>query len=272
MVTSISTGNVFAPTFSGLSAAGICPSGVLSQYIEDGSLFNCNPLGGIGCGLGYGLNPAMNNAYYGMMIQNSDNATTLQFVNNGNYHSLSSFGEILQKNMPDLSAALRSGEYGKAGKIYDEVYQAISKNYGRELGVHEDRVNFDQSIKATINKAYQQINGTTIALDSRANDEGYLENGFLQGLTLGNHHRNCSEEIEAYMTGNRIEGYSGKKFTKTIGKVAGTAVNIGGFAAAGFALTGCNPIGAAIGAGVGVVANAIGWLFSNNQPSQVTEA
>ena len=278
MVTGISG---IYPNFAGLATSGLNPTGCLSQYMEDGSLFGgigfTNPGFGLGFGAGIGMTPAANNAYYNMMIQNSDNSATLAFVNRGNQHSLESYGEILMKNMPELATALRNGEYGKAGKIYDGVYQAISKNYGREITTHEDRLNMDQSIKATITKAYQQINGSTIAMDAAADNEGYLENGFMQGLTMGNHHRNCSEEIESYMTGNRIEGYSGKKFTKTLGKAAGTAVNIGGFAAAGAGIGAlCGGAlavpGAIIGAGVGLVANVISWLTSNNQPTQVTEA
>ena len=273
MVTGISGYN---PMFVGLATGQIGLPGTISQYMEDGSLFNGYnyTMPGIGCG--YMMNPASNNAFYGMMVQNSDNSATLAFVNRGNQHSLDSYSEILMKNMPELATALRNGEYGRAGKIYDEVYQAITKNYGREITTHEDRLNLDQSIKATITRAYQQINGTTIALDASANGEGYVENGFMQGLTMGNHHRNSSEEIEAYMTGNRIEGYTGKKFAKAVGRLAGTATNIAGFAAAGAAvgtLCGCLTIpGALVGAGVGLVANAISWLTSNNQPSQVTEA
>ena len=264
---------------------GIIPSGSASSYM-DSSVFSSPAMGGFspfgGCVPFTGGGMAMGQNYYDAMIYNSDRMTDLQFVNNGNQHSLASYGEILQKNMPELAEALRTGEYGKAGKIYDEVYEAISKNYGREIMTHQDRLNMDQSIKATITRAYQQINGTTIGLDSRANDEGYFENGFLQGLTLDNHHRNSSEEIEAYMTGQRIEGYSGKSLTKSIGKALGRATNIGGFAAAGAAIGAvCGGgvlswatagVGAAIGAGVGVIANIGSWLFSNNQPTQITEA
>lgn len=274
MVTAVSTGSLFNPTFSGLSI-GMSPSGSLSQYIENGSLFTGVGMG-VNAGAGYGVYGMSNPAYFNNMVMASDMGASLAFVNRGNQHALASYSEILMKNMPELANALRSGEYGKAGKIYDEVYNAISLNYGREIKTHQDRLNLDQSIKATISKAYQQINGTSIGMDSAANNEGYFENGFLQGLTLGNHHRNCSEEIESYMTGTRIEGYTGKQAVKTTGRAIGSAVNISGFAAAGAAIgTVCGGMtvpGAVIGAAVGTVLNLGSWLFSGNQPSEVTKA
>lgn len=275
MVTAVSTGSLFNPNFSGLSI-GMSPSGSLSQYIENGSLFS---------GVGSGINPGTavggsystaDPNYFNKRVMSSDLSTSYAFVNRSNQHSLASYGEIMTKNMAELASSLRTGEYGKAGKIYDELYKAISLNYGREIKTHQDRLNFDQSVKATINQTYQRINGTSIAVDASANDEGYLENGFLQGLTMGNHHKNCSEEIEAYMTGARIEGYNGKQVVKNVGRVAGTAANIGCFAAAGAAIgtvcCGMTIPGAVIGAAVGVAANVCGWLFSENQPTRVTEA
>lgn len=248
----------------GLGTVGCVPSGCMSQYM-DGSIFNTGYMyPGVGC---FGLDPAQNNAYYEMAIQNSDNMTSLQFVNNGNQHALASFGEIMQKNLPEVAQALRNGEYGKAARLYDEVYEAVSKNYGREITTHQDRLNMDQSIKATISRAYQQINGTTIGLDARQSEEGYFSNGFMQGLTLGNHHKATSEEIEAYMTGTTVEGYGSKKVAKTLGKITGTAISAGAAAGIGFALGG--PVGAAIGGGIALLAN----LFSgDNTSSKVTEA
>ena len=115
------------------SLYGIMPSCSASQYMDaNGSVFTSPVMGGfmpMG-GMGYGI--GMGQGFYNSMIANSDNMTNLQFVYNGNQHSLASYGEILQKNMPELAAALKTGEYGKAGKIYDEVYDAIAKNYGRE--------------------------------------------------------------------------------------------------------------------------------------------
>ena len=275
MVTAVTTGSLFNPTFSGLSI-GMSPSGSLSQYIEDGSLFsgmgmNINP------GMGYGVAPMGGAGYFDMMVQRSDMGAALGFITRSNQHVLASYGEIMMKNMPELADALRRGEYGRAGKIYDELYRAISQNYGREIKNNQDRVNFDQSIKATLSQAYQQINGTTIAMDAAASKESYFENGFMQGLTIGNHHRNCSEEIEAYMTGTRIEGYGGKKAVKSIGRLFGSAINVGGFAAAGAAIGACfGGIGAVPGAIAGTIVGAVlnlgSWIFSGNQPSEVKKA
>ena len=275
MVTAVSTGSLFNPTFSGLSI-GMSPSGSLSQYIEDGSLFNGIGMG-VNTGMGYGAFPMGGAGYFDMMVQSSDMGATMGFVTRSNQHVLASYGEIMMKNMPELADALRRGEYGRAGKIYDEIYRAISQNYGREIRNHEDRVNYDQSIKATLAQVYQQINGTTIAMDASANKESYFENGFMQGLTVGNHHRNCSEEIEAYMTGTRIEGYGAKKAVKAFGRAVGSTVNIAGFAAAGAGIGACfGGIGAVPGAIVGGIVGAVAtlgsWLFSNNQPSKVTKA
>lgn len=249
----------------GLGTVGIVPSGCMSQYMDSGSVFNAGYMyPGMGC---FGLNPAQSDAYFNAMVHNSDNMTSLQFVNNGNQHALNSYGEIMQKNLPEVAEALRNGEYGKAARLYDEVYEAVSKNYGREITTHQDRLNMDQSIKATISRAYQQINGTTIGLDARQSDEGYFSNGFMQGITLGNHHKATSEEIEAYMTGNTVEGYGSKKAAKTLGKLTGTAISAGAAAGVGFLVAG--PIGAAVGGGVALLAT----LFSgDNTSSKVTEA
>ena len=217
----------------GLGTVGIVPSGCMSQYMDSGSVFNAGYMyPGMGC---FGLNPAQSDAYFNAMVHNSDNMTSLQFVNNGNQHALNSYGEIMQKNLPEVAEALRNGEYGKAARLYDEVYEAVSKNYGREITTHQDRLNMDQSIKATISRAYQQINGTTIGLDARQSDEGYFSNGFMQGITLG--------------------------------KLTGTAISAGAAAGVGFLVAG--PIGAAVGGGVALLAT----LFSgDNTSSKVTEA
>ena len=242
--------------------------GSLSQYMEDGSVFTSPMMyPGMGCYPGVGCNPAATGMYYDNMIYNSDRMTDLTFVNNGNQHALQSYGEIMQKNLPEVAEALRNGEYGKAARLYDEVFEAVSKNYGREITNHQDRLNFEQSVKATISRAYQAINGTTIGADARQSDEGYFENGFMQGLTLGNHHKATSEEIEAYMTGNRVEGYTGKKTAKTIGKLTGGAISIGGAMGVGYMIG--NIPGAIIGGGIALLAS----LFSgNNTASEVTEA
>lgn len=246
-------------------------NGSLSQYMESGSLFSGIGMG-MGCYPGGFMNPAVTNAYYDNMINNSDRWADYTFVNNGNQHALQSYGEIMQKNLPEVAEALRNGEYGKAARLYDEVVDAVCKQYGREISNHEDRLNFEQSVKATVARAYQQINGTTIGMDARQSDEGYFENGFMQGLTLGNHHKASSEEIEAYMTGNKVEGYGSKKILKNVAKVAGTAVSVGGAAGVGALIgsfVGGPVLGAVIGGGIALLTS----LFSgNNDATEVTEA
>ena len=137
---------------------GTINSGCLSQYLDSGSVFNGVQLPpmGIGMGVGVGMNPVANNSYFDTMIQNSDNMTTLNFVNRGNQQSLNSYGEIMQKNLTEMATAIREGQMGKASKLYDEIYEAIGRNYGREVNNHSDRVNYDQSIRATISRLYQQ--------------------------------------------------------------------------------------------------------------------
>jgi hypothetical protein len=186
----------------------------------------------------------------------------------------------MQKNLQEMAAAIREGEFGKASTIYNEIYTAISKNYGEELTTQSQRLEADQSIKATITKLYQQVNGYPLVNDIEESGEGFFENGFMQGFTLGNHHKNSAEETVSYMTGVGIENYSGKKFAKNFGKVVGGVVGVGGIGAAG-ALVGAGvavvagvaaaPLaiaGAAI-AGVGALAT---WLFSDNKAEKVTEA
>lgn len=259
MTVSVTTGNLLNPSAQGLSY-GMFPAGSMSQYLDaysvfsNNSSFGMNPMFGMGTGIGMGYGvgnaSAWNNAYYGLAIQNSDNSATLTFVNRGNNQSLNSYGEIMQKELTELATALRTGQMGKASRIYDSIYSAIGQNYGRELGVHADRVNFDKSVKATITNLYQQVNGYPLANDINDNGEGYFANGFLQGLTLGNHHKNSAEETESYMTGTEIEGYGSKKFAKNVGRVIGGGISVG--AAAG--------IGAAIGAnffGIGAVPGAV---------------
>ncbi len=257
----------------GQAGLGGFANGSISQYMEDGSIFG-TPYTGMGFYPGGIINPAANDQYHDMMVHGSDNMTDVQFVNRGNQHALNSYGEIMQKNLPEVAEALRNGEYGKAARLYDEVFEAVSRNYGREITNHQDRLNFEQSIKATISRAYQAINGTTIGMDARQSDEGYLENGFMQGLTLGNHHKATSEEIEAYMTGVKVEGYSSKKFLKGVGKVAGTTLSVGGAAAAGAAIGSIVPgIGTVTGAIIGGGIALLGSLFSNgNDATEVTEA
>ena len=260
--------------------SGVIPFGSMSQYLDDGSIFGVTGgytgMTGMGYGYGFGLNPELNNAYYNMMIQNSDNMSNVAFVNRGNQQSLNSYGEIMQKNLPEVAEALRNGDYGTAARLYDEVYEAVGKNYGREITNHSDRLNMDQSIKATISRAYQQINGTTISSDARVSDEGYFMNGFMQGLTMNNHHKSSSEEIESYMTGKSVEGYGSKKFVKGTGKTVGIAANISGWAAVGAAIGSFTPLtaagGAAIGAGIGALVQLGTALFGKNEPTKVTEA
>lgn len=261
-------------------AAGVpfvgAPYGCASQYMESASIFNSNPMAFMGYGYGCGMG-VTNPDYYNAMGNASDNMTSLSFKFRSNQHVLGSYNEIMQKNMTELAAALRSGQMGKASKIYDEVYQAISQNYGQEITTQADRVAFDQSIKATISTVYQQVNGYPLTNDINENGEGYFENGFMQGLTFGNHHRNSAEETESYMTGTAIEGYSAKSFSKSVGKLAGYTTSIGGCALAGAAIGSFVPgvgtaIGAAVGAGIGAVITLGNWIFSGNEPTKVTEA
>lgn len=279
MATQVITGNLLNPSAQGLTN-GMYPAGSLSQYLESNSVFDGSqtPVNmglGMGMGIGYGANPsamiANNNAYYDMMGVNSDNMTSLAFKQRSNSHALDSYNEIMQKNLVEMASAIREGEFGKASAIYNEIYSAIGRNYGEELQTHEQRLQADQSIKATITRLYQQINGYPLANDIEESGEGYFENGFMQGLTLGNHHKNSAEETESYMTGTGIENYSGKKFRKGIGKLIGGAVSLSGAAAIGAGigtLFGGPIIGAVVGGTI-----ALGtWLFSSNSPEKVTEA
>ena len=251
---------------SGLGFGNYIPSGSMSTYMEDGSIFGAMPYA-------YG---AYNTNFYNNMSAASDNMTSFAFKNRSNQHVLGSFNEIAQKNLSEMATALREGEGAKAAMLYDEVYEAVSKNYGEEITTQEQRVAYDQSIKATISNLYQQINGSPLAVDIEGNGEGYFENGFMQGLTLGNHTSNSAEELESYMLGTGIENYKGKQVAKTIGKVVGTAVPVGTLAGIGYlALSGTavgGPLGAAIGAGVGLIAYGVSSLFNGSKPVKVTEA
>lgn len=283
MTASIVTGNLLNPSAQGLRY-GMFPAGTMSQYLDaysvfSNSAFGASPMYGMGMGGygygGYGMGnaSAMNNAYYGLAIQNSDNMATLNFVNRGNAQSLNSYGEIMQKELTELATALRTGQMGKASRIYDSLYSAIGQNYGRELGVHADRVNYDKSIKATITNLYQQVNGYPLANDINENGEGYFTNGFLQGLTLGNHHKNSAEETESYMTGTEIEGYGSKKFAKNAGRIIGGGISIGAAAGIGAAI-GANffGIGAVPGALIGGGIALLTSIFNGNTTTKITEA
>lgn len=239
------------------------PTGPISTYMENSSIFNNTipMVGGYGC-----FNP---NFYNNMGIA-SDNMTSLAFKQRSNQHVLGSYNEIMQKNMSEMATALKEGETAKAAMLYDEVYEAISKNYGEEITTQEQRVAFDQSIKATIARSYQQINGSPLMNDIHENGEGYFVNGFMQGFTLGNHTSNSAEELESYMLGTGIEGYKGKQIAKLLGKITGSAVSVGACAGVGFALGG--PVGAAIGAGVGILTTIGCKIFSGSKPVKVTEA
>ena len=289
MTVYVTTGNLLNPSAEGLTS-GMYPAGSLSQYLEANSVFDTTGSTGYGFGSGLysgyttglagfaGANAGSlitnSNAYYDYMGTNSDNMTSLQFKQRSNYHALSSYNEIMQKELVEMASAINEGEFGKASKIYDEIYSAISKNYGEELTTQEERLNADQSIKATISNLYSQVNGTILADDIQVNEEGYFENGFMQGLTLGGHHNNSSEETVSYMTGTGIEGYSGKMIQKTAGKIIGTTISTaaiaGTGAAIGFAVAG--PLGAAVGGAIGGIAAIGKMLFSNNSVKKVTTA
>ena len=260
---------------------GVYPSGSASIYMDANSIFDSS--GTYGMYGTYGLSPysmvngnmtSNNYAYYDYMSVNSDNMTSYSFKQRSNQHALNSYNEIIQKNLSEMSAALAEGEYGKASSIYDEVYEAISKNYGTELMTQEARVSADQSIRATISNLYSQVNGTQLVSDINENDEGYFMNGLMQGLTLGGHHKNTSEETESYMTGTGIENYSGKKFVKGIGKFIGGAVGIGGAAAvgAGIGMLAGGPAGAVLGGVIGGVIALGKTLISSNSTEKVTSA
>lgn len=271
-------GNFLSPTF------GMYPASTMSQYMDANTVFentgnnyNFAPNFGAVAPMPFG---AVTGNYYDMMANNSDNMTSLSFKQRSNYHALGSYNEIIHKNMTEMANALRSGEHGKASQIYDETYQAISRNYGTEMMTHEQRLNADQSIKATITKLYQQVNGYPLVNDIHENGDGYFVTGFMQGLTLGNHHKNSAEETESYMTGNGIENYSGKKCTKTLGKIVGGVVGVGGVSAigagAGAAVAAVAGIAAApaiaVGAAIAGVGALIHWAFSDNSTDKVTEA
>lgn len=271
MVTGIVTGNMFGP------AAGYYPSGCMSQYMDNYSIFGgFMPMTPGCCGTGMDYNSMIqnNNAYYDLMKVNSNNMTDLQFVNNGNAFTLNVNNDVMQKGIIAMANAIRSGELGSAAKSYDKLYQALGGQYGEELGEHSDRVNSNAAIKATIAKYYENITGVSLAEDIMKNGEGYFSNGFKQGFTLGGHHRNSAEETVSYMLGKNIENYGNKRLSKSIGKIAGSAVSIGGIAGAGAGIGACigGVPGAIVGACIGG-AIAIGkWIFSSNKTHTVDKA
>jgi len=240
---------------------GYLPSSAMSTYMEDGLFNNFSMPYTYGC-----FNP---NFYNNMAIA-SDRMTSLSFKQRSNQHVLGSFNEIMQKNLSEMATALRSGESAKAAMLYDEVYHAISKNYGEEITTQEQRVAFDQSIKATITNLYERVNGYPLINDIKENGEGYFENGFMQGLTLGNHTSNSAEELESYMLGTGIEGYKGKQIVKTAGKVVGGSISIGACAGIGAMFGGI--AGAAVGAGIGALIAVGSALFNGSKPVKVNEA
>ncbi|MCM1266131.1 MAG: hypothetical protein NC200_08025 [Candidatus Gastranaerophilales bacterium] len=285
MSTQITTGNLLNPSATGMTF-GMYPAGSMSQYLDSYSVFEATTpnqfgsmpmMGGAISPIGVGGSPVgamMNNyAYYDLMCLNNDNMTAFQFKQRSNQHALGSYNEIMQKNVQEMAMAIRQGEFGKASAIYNEVYTAISQNYGEEIMTHEQRLNADQSIKATITKLYEQINGYPLVNDIEESGEGFFETGFMQGLTLGNHHKNSAEETISYMTGMGIENYSGKKFNKNVGRVVGGTLSVGGAVAAGALAGSIIPgVGTVIGGAVGGVLALSTWLFSNNSPEKVTEA
>lgn len=285
MSTQITTGNLLNPSATGMTF-GMYPAGSMSQYLDSYSVFEATTpnrfgtmpmMGGAISPIGFGSNPVAaavnNNAYYDLMGINNDNMTAFQFKQRSNVHALGSYNEIMQKNLEEMAMAIRQGEFGKASAIYNEVYNAISKNYGEEIMTHEQRLNADQSVKATITKLYEQINGFPLVNDIEESGEGFFETGFMQGLTLGNHHKNSAEETISYMTGMGIENYSGKKFQKNVGKVVGGAFSVGGAVAAGAAVGSFIPgVGTVIGGAIGGALALGTWLFSDNSPEKVTEA
>lgn len=247
--------------------SGFIP-GSTSIYLDDtNSIFSTGMMSPIGMGYGFGLG---NDQVYNYMEHGLENQTSLTFAQQGNQFTLASYNQIMRKELPAMANAIREGEFGKASQIYREIAAAIGHKNGEELTEQSQRVQYDQAVKATINNMYRQVNGTDLASDIREAGEGYFSNGFMQGLTLGDHHKNSAEETISYMTGEGIEGYSGKKITKNIGKVVGGAVSVGAAVAAGAgigALVGFGPVGAVVG---GVL--ALGkWLLSDNSPETVTE-
>ena len=245
--------------------------GSMSLYMEDGgsSIFTTGMYPAMGMGYGYGLG---NDQVYNYMEHSLDNQTSLQFAQQGNQFTLASYNQIMRKELPAMANAIREGEFGKASQIYREIASAISRKNGEELTEQGQRVEFDQAVKATINNMYRQVNGSELTNDIREAGEGYFSNGFMQGLTLGDHHKNSAEETISYMTGEGIEGYAGKKISKNIGKVVGGAVSVGGAVAAGAAIGSVVPvIGTTAGAIIGGVIAVGKWLLSDNSPETVTE-
>ena len=236
-----------------------------SQYME-ASVFGLDPAMNMGMypvagGYGFGVGtPQM----YNYMENSMDNWTALQFGMQGNQYALGSYQEVMAKSMPALAHAIRNGDYGTASQIYRDVYDAISMKNGEELVEQGQRVAYDRAIKATINQAYRAYNGTTLVSDIEATGEGYFANGFLQGLTLNGHHKNSAEETISYMTGQGIEGYTGKKIVKGVGKLTGIAVTGGALVGAGFLIGG--PVGALIGGGLALAK----LLLSDNTTKTVT--
>jgi hypothetical protein len=234
-------------------------NGSMSQYLEDSSsIFST------GYGI-YGYNYGLGNDQVYQYAENAiDNQTSLQFAAQGNQYTLNSYNQIMQKELPAMADAIKSGEFGKASQIYREIYDAISQKNGEELTEQSQRVSYERAIKATITNMYQQVNGTRLVDDINEAGEGYFSNGFMQGLTLGDHHKNSAEETISYMTGDSIEGYSGKKLTKAIGKVLGSTISVG--AAVG--------IGAIFGLPGAIIGGTIALgklLFSDNSTETVTE-
>lgn len=241
---------------------GFNPGSTSIYMDETNSIFSTGMMYPMGMGYGFGLG---NDQVYNYMEHSLDNQTSLQFAQQGNQFTLASYNQIMRKELPAMANAIREGEFGKASQIYRDIASAIGHKNGEELTEQSQRVQYEQAVKATIVNMYRQVNGTDLANDIREAGEGYFSNGFMQGLTLGDHHKNSAEETISYMTGEGIEGYAGKKFTKAIGKTVGFAVTGGALVGAGFLLGG--PVGAAIGGAI-----AVGkYLLSDNSPETITE-
>lgn len=248
---------------------GFIPGSTSIYMDETNSIFSTGMMYPMGMGYGFGLG---NDRVYNYMEHALDNQTSLTFAQQGNQFTLGSYNQIMRKELPALANAIREGEFGKASQIYRGIASAIGHKNGEELTEQSQRVQYDQAVKATINNMYRQVNGTDLASDIREAGEGYFSNGFMQGLTLGDHHKNSAEETISYMTGEGIEGYSGKKITKNIGKLVGGSVSIGASVIAGSTIGSFIPgVGTVIGGAIGGAIALGKWLLSDNSPETVTE-
>lgn len=260
-----------------LGSYGLSTSGMYGSYADPTmSLMGNNAYYGAYGNNGYmnglGMMGYMNPEYIKQMYNTQFEIEKNQFTNANQMHELIQQAEVhhlsahdraifqkalvdgdIQNHIRNLADVIREGNQNAIVSEYTKLKQNITTKYAKDILDSKNTSDVNSSIDNIISLLYGQILSTQnggVAVDLRSDIKKYGESAFAHGFNktfLGkkDYHDKYTEETLSYIYGTPIDNKQGKERMEKVGglsaRVTESLLSI--------------PTGAAVGAGIGVMAS-----------------